>query len=128
MKLIEQRIISALRSGKPFVQRKDGRVINAVDRIEHLDDCIEPIGYAVLLHGNCIATYYPVSKRLDIYDCGWQSRTTKSRLNALLDAFAPGYYLRQRNRCFELVERRDHEAVRQWNGKAEFEGYVCIAS
>ena len=39
----------------------------------------------VFLHGNHIATIDDDS--MVIYDGGWQSNTTKSRLNALCDAF-----------------------------------------
>ena len=48
----------------------------------------------VYLHGNHIAT---VGKTLDICDAGWQTVTTKSRLNALLNEFAEGCYLFQKN-------------------------------
>ena len=40
---------------------------------------------AVYLHGNLIATV--TDNDMTIYDGGWQSNTTKSRLNALCDAF-----------------------------------------
>jgi len=42
----------------------------------------------VYLHGNHIATVK--SNSIIIKDGGWQSNTTKSRLNALLDEFAYG--------------------------------------
>ena len=48
----------------------------------------------VKLHGNHIAT---VGDTLQICDAGWQTVTTKSRLNALLNEFAEGCYLFQRN-------------------------------
>ena len=48
----------------------------------------------VKLHGNHIAT---VGDRLQICDAGWQTVTTKSRLNALLNEFAEGCYVFQRN-------------------------------
>ena len=48
----------------------------------------------VYLHGNHIAT---VGDTLDICDAGWQTVTTKSRLNALLNEFAVGCYLFQKN-------------------------------
>ena len=47
----------------------------------------------VKLHGNHIAT---VGDTLDICDAGWQTVTTKSRLNALLNEFAEGCYLFQK--------------------------------
>ena len=39
----------------------------------------------VFLHGNLIATV--TEDTLELFDGGWQSVTTKSRLNALCDAF-----------------------------------------
>ena len=40
---------------------------------------------SVYLHGNLIATV--TDNDMTIYDGGWQSTTTKSRINALCDAF-----------------------------------------
>ena len=40
---------------------------------------------SVYLHGNLIATV--TDNDMTIYDGGWQSNTTKSRINALCDAF-----------------------------------------
>ena len=48
----------------------------------------------VKLHGNHIAT---IGDRLQICDAGWQTVTTKSRLNALCNEFAEGCYVFQRN-------------------------------
>ena len=48
----------------------------------------------VHLHGNHIAT---VGDTLQICDAGWQTVTTKSRLNALLNEFAEGCYVFQKN-------------------------------
>ena len=48
----------------------------------------------VKLHGNHIAT---IGDTLQISDAGWQTVTTKSRLNALLNEFAEGCYLFQKN-------------------------------
>ena len=45
----------------------------------------------IYLHGNHIATYNYTLKELELYDGGWQSNTTKSRLNALLFEFATGF-------------------------------------
>ena len=51
----------------------------------------------VMLHGNHIATYYHNTKELALFDGGWQSNTTKSRLNALCYEFATGYKVFQKN-------------------------------
>jgi len=56
----------------------------------------------VYLHGNHIAT---VGDTLDICDAGWQTVTTKSRLNALLDEFADGCYVFQKNFAWFLGDR-----------------------
>ena len=44
----------------------------------------------VFLHGNHIATYNHTLKELELFDGGWQSNTTKSRLNALINEFCDG--------------------------------------
>ena len=51
----------------------------------------------IYLHGNHIATYNYTLKELELYDGGWQSNTTKSRLNALCDEFATGFSVFQKN-------------------------------
>ena len=43
----------------------------------------------VYLHGNHIATV--TYNKLTVFDGGWQSNTTKSRLNALINEFCNGY-------------------------------------
>ena len=51
----------------------------------------------IYLHGNHIATYNYDLKELSLYDGGWQSNTTKSRLNALCNEFATGFGVFQKN-------------------------------
>ena len=51
----------------------------------------------IYLHGNHIATYNYADKELSLYDGGWQSNTTKSRLNALCHEFATGFSVFQKN-------------------------------
>ena len=41
----------------------------------------------VLLHGNCIAWFDTASNDFNISSCGWETVTTKSRLNALCEYF-----------------------------------------
>jgi len=73
---------SAIKSGSDF--RKDNtEVIN-----------IKGTAF-VYLHGNHIATVDGNS--LQIFDGGWRSNTTKSRLNALCDEFAYGCGVFQKN-------------------------------
>ena len=51
----------------------------------------------IYLHGNHIATYNYTLKELELYDGGWQSNTTKSRLNALCNELATGFSVFQKN-------------------------------
>ena len=51
----------------------------------------------IYLHGNHIATYNYADKELALFDGGWQSNTTKSRLNALCHEFATGFGVFQKN-------------------------------
>ena len=57
----------------------------------------------VFLHGNHIANVFDdvangnVKTVVQLFDGGWQSNTTKSRLNALLDEFATGFSVFQKN-------------------------------
>ena len=52
---------------------------------------------SVHLHGHLIATYDHNLKALKIDSCGWQSVTTKSRLNALLEEVKFGCKVFQKN-------------------------------
>ena len=51
----------------------------------------------VFLHGNHIATLDKATMDIFIFDGGWQSNTTKSRLNALLKEFRPDRQVFQKN-------------------------------
>ena len=41
--------------------------------------------YDVYLHGHCIAMYKPSDMSLKVNNCGYETNTTKSRLNVLID-------------------------------------------
>ena len=62
----------------------------------------------VFLHGNHIATLCKISMDLRIFDGGWQSNTTKSRLNALLDEFGGGDRVIQKDFIWYLVSNLDN--------------------
>ena len=51
----------------------------------------------VFLHGNHIASLDTATHKLTIKDGGWQTVTTKSRLNAILEEFAPERRIFQKN-------------------------------
>ena len=58
----------------------------------------------VFLHGNHIASVDTATNQLQIFDGGWQSNTTKCRLNALLDEFADGARVFQKNYIWFLSD------------------------
>ena len=75
MRLIERQMNTAIRTGADF--RKDNTEV------------VNIRGNAfVYLHGNHIATVF--ADEIQLFDGGWRSNTTKSRLNALCDEFARG--------------------------------------
>ena len=51
----------------------------------------------VLLHGNLIAWLDTATNDLSISSAGWETVTTKSRLNAILEEFASGSRVIQKN-------------------------------
>lgn len=120
MRKVEQQMLAALINCTSF---KSG---NTEVRDLTEDNAGESM-FMVFLHGNKIAEYWPDSRRLNIYDGGWESVTTKGRLNALLWEFAPAYGIMQKNWQWFLVEA-DREVKSQWNGKAEFCMGAKIAS
>ena len=59
----------------------------------------------VYLHGNHIATFFHDTRELQIFDGGWQSVTTKSRLNALCSEFKPAFGVFQKNWTWYVSDR-----------------------
>ena len=46
--------------------------------------------FTFYLHGHRIAVYYPNGKNLHLNNCGYETNTTKSRLNALIEFVCGG--------------------------------------
>ena len=88
MRKIETQMNTAIRRGKDF--RSGNTEVNAFTC-----GATGRLGSIVKLHGNKIAEVYANS--IVLFDGGWQTVTTKSRLNALLDEFATGTGVIQRN-------------------------------
>ena len=51
----------------------------------------------VMLHGHCIAWLDTINDVWTLSSCGWETVTTKSRLNAILEEFAPDRRIFQTN-------------------------------
>lgn len=74
MRVVEEKIIAAIRKGKSMKCGKNDKVVAYSE------------GAIVFLHGHAIAKV--TDKEVSFSSCGWQTVTTKSRLNAILGTFA----------------------------------------
>lgn len=80
MRKIETAIIKAVN------EKKTIKLSNR-DYVEHNNGLSK-----VYLHGNTIAVYNHEQKTLAFTFAGWDTVTTKSRINAILSVFAPATY------------------------------------
>ena len=81
MRKIERQMIQAIVDDRKHWSKDNTRV----ERNEE-----HPLSYDVYLHGHKIAAYYPkyteeLPDALHINNCGYETNTTKSRLNAIID-------------------------------------------
>ena len=86
MRKIEQQMNSAL------LRKANWASSNTTVQYNELTNCS-----AILLHGHQIATLDHHTNALKLSSCGWQTVTTKSRLNALLSEFKYGCSVFQKN-------------------------------
>ena len=77
MRKIEEQMNMAIRA------RKNWAGSNTTVRCYKKDGITTEVN--VLLHGNCIAWFDTASNDFNISSCGWETVTTKSRLNAILE-------------------------------------------
>ncbi len=68
----------------------------------------------VFLHGNRIATFDHELKAIKLSSCGWQTPTTKSRLNAILQEVKPGCGIFQKQ--FEWFVSFREDVKDFWDG------------
>jgi len=109
MRKIEHDMCDAIADEKDW-QKANTKVIN------FYNDQKQHVVTSVFLHDNLIAELTDDS--LTVFDGGWQSNTTKSRLNALINRFADG--------ATDGVFQREHKwFIRDRNVTKEFiSGYV----
>ena len=69
---------------------------------------------SIYLHGHQIATYDHNNQAVKLSSCGWQTVTTKSRLNALLSEFKYGCKVFQKN--FDWYLSTVNQTVDFWDG------------
>ena len=92
MRKLETRMNNAIRKRQNFKNAN-----TSVQTVSFFDNDVYCEESKVFLHGNHIATYNHVTKELALFDGGWQTVTTKSRLNALCYEFATGFSVFQKN-------------------------------
>ena len=80
----------------------------------------------VFLHGNHIATYDHVNRELALFDGGWQTVTTKSRLNALCNEFATGFGVFQKNWDWFVSDFDNKNVIDFFNGVTVYSDGVFI--
>ncbi len=104
MRKIEQQMNAAIRCRRNF--SKDNTSVRCFKNRNGITTDVD-----VFLHGNHIASLDTASNQLTIKDGGWQSVTTKSRLNALLDEFAPSMGIFQKDWVWYLSDRLSGSVV-----------------
>ena len=77
---------------RAIVNKNDWSNSNTVVEYNSNTDCS-----TVYLHNNRIATVDHITNALKLSSCGWQSVTTKSRLNAILQGLIAGASVYQKN-------------------------------
>ena len=65
----------------------------------------------IRLHGHLIAWYDHTKQSLGISNCGWETVTTKSRLNAILTTFYRGVGIFQKNYQWFISDKRETNNV-----------------
>ena len=92
----------------------------------------------VRLHGHLIAWYDHKENTLGISNCGWETNTTKSRLNAILTTFYRGVGIFQKNYQWFISDSRETNNVSstRWfyngmivynNGLSSMENHPLVA-
>jgi len=108
MRKITQDASNALKNGGNF-KRNNTKVVNI--RTWNLETT------HMYLHWNCIAEYHKHSNILWLSNCGWETPTTKERLNGILKAFGLGY-IKQQNFQWYYVDEMGQEP---FNHDGEFD-------
>ena len=83
---------------------------------------------SVRLHGNRIAEIDP-NGDITLSSCGWDTPTTKSRLNAILDVFFSGLHIFQKDFTWYIGDSRtlffDGYKIERWKPSQRFVTRPC---
>ena len=102
---------------RAIVNKNDWSNSNTVVEYNSNTDCS-----AVYLHNNRIATYDHNNEALKLSSCGWQSVTTKSRLNAILSEIFVGASVYQK--AFDWFFNYNNQTHNFFDGMIITEGGV----
>ena len=85
MRKIEREMLQAIVDDRPHWSKDNTRVVlwDGNKDTTHPDHGRKT--YRVYLHGHWIAEYTPSDSSLKVNNCGYETNTTKSRLNVLID-------------------------------------------
>ena len=117
MRLIEQQMNSAVRNKKNFSK---ANTMVRYDKDENLS--------RVYLHGHNIADYDHSNGKAWISSCGWETNTTKSRLNAFLDEVAYGVSVFQKNWQWKLHDRRSTATIDFYDSMVVFSKPLTLSN
>jgi hypothetical protein len=126
MRKTEARMIQAIRDLLGMADH-DGRKLKCgnTEVSQHHHGIAHTHGYqriiSVRLHGNEIAAIRPIEGTIWVSDCGWQTATTKSRLNVLIGALTRHSHdagISQRNG--QWVQVHPSGAAYKWDGQDVF--------
>ena len=84
-------------------------VIGSPFRRENMDVAVGENKVYLYLHGNIIAIRDQTNGKVYIRNCGWETKTTKMRLNYLLYVYNSPLKIRQKNWVWYLGDK-------QWEG------------
>ena len=82
----------------------------------------------VRLHGHLIAWYMHDDNTVGISSCGWETNTTKSRLNAFLDEVAFGVSVFQKNWQWFLHDRRTTATIDFYDNMVVFSKPLTLSN
>lgn len=108
MRKVEQEMIAAINERRSWKKDNTEVIVNASKYIDNYK-----VEICVFLYDNLIATIIPDSE-ITISDCGWQTITTKSRLNVLLSEYTKGglcIYRRKEVWILYSVDERKHLTI-----------------
>ena len=114
MRKVERGMLAALRDGVAMGEANTTVTAPDSDNVQR-----------VFLHGHEIATYYRETGSLTRRMCGWNSNTTRSRLNALAIGFGTSGFAQRGGKvlCDGLPFCPDHDSVTVHNARPDVPNY-----